>query len=219
MGASPPAPPVFSPPSQAQGLPGFRIPLVGGLQELPPRPFLVYLGGHPPEPPGRGQSPLHPGFSPFMGGLQELPLRSSDLFLWMDTSQAPGMRTEPLPPPIEKWGWSKTCLLPGGSGNVPPKRQRAGASWHLLKPAPEWDPEAGRGRRERGWEKRKRQGDRIPLTGEVEGKLRAGGQLLKPAHEWEPEARLSLREWGGKRRKGGTPHSVPGGGSSIPGFL
>jgi len=54
----------FPPPSWAQGLPWFWVPLAGLLLMVAVRSFLKELGGTPPNPPGRGRSPLHPKFSP-----------------------------------------------------------------------------------------------------------------------------------------------------------
>jgi len=62
MGASPPWTP-YCPPSLAEGSPAFWVPLVAGLQVLTPFPFLRFLGGTSPKPPGRGLRPLHPRFN------------------------------------------------------------------------------------------------------------------------------------------------------------
>ncbi len=65
MGAPPPAPPDFFPPSFAWGPPGFRVPLVGKLQERATRPFGWFLWGDTPQTPREGALPPPP---PFWGG-------------------------------------------------------------------------------------------------------------------------------------------------------
>jgi len=63
MGASPPWTPQVSPPSWAEGLPGFWAPLVGRLLMWATRSILRFFGGTSPKPPARGLRPLHPRFN------------------------------------------------------------------------------------------------------------------------------------------------------------
>jgi hypothetical protein len=58
QGASPPGPPVC-PPSWAEGLPAFWVPLVAGLLMWATRPSFGFWGT-PPKPPARGLRPLDP---------------------------------------------------------------------------------------------------------------------------------------------------------------
>ncbi len=107
-------PVLFFPPSFAQGLPGLRGPLVGGLRELPSRPFDWFLWGHIPQAPWHGGfAPLHPpvfptlvcsGFAgvkgPPRGQVAGVAFSPLDLFFWGHIPQAPCQGASPPGPPI-----------------------------------------------------------------------------------------------------------------------
>ncbi len=105
-----------------------------------------------------GGTPPHPDFSPpslargslgfrvpLAAGLQEFPPRPLICFLWGDTHQAPERGLQPRE--RGKGGAGGRSPPDGEVGGVPPRKQKWGASWHLLKPGHEWAPKARLSRR------------------------------------------------------------------------
>ncbi len=89
-----------------------------------------------------------PGFRvPLVAGLRESPSRPFSWFLWGDPPHAPRDGAPPPPPPRKRktGGAGGLCPPDGGSGGCPPTKTKQGASWHLLKPGHEWEPEAQAG--------------------------------------------------------------------------
>ncbi len=63
-GGEAPLHPRFSPPSFAEGSPGFRAPSWLGCRSCLLAPLIGFSGGTPPQTPGKGLRPLHPRFFP-----------------------------------------------------------------------------------------------------------------------------------------------------------
>ncbi len=139
--------------------------------------------------------------SPGMGALPPCTLRFSPPSL---AEGSPAFRA-PLVGGLKKGGWGGQGPPPGGSGDVPPKEQKLGASWHLLKPGHEGEAEGRLSRRERGWGKREKAGGhpRNPLAwglcllhprerGKTGG---AGGQSPPDGGKWGVSPHES-KNWG-----------------------